>query len=528
MQASSPRKRVTSRKGVAMEFEERECGRISETPQPRTTFPFRSAAAWILGALVVFAVTLYPTNIAISGRRTTYRKEPTIPQRAIVPEAATDLSPYIHWPPTLASLTDDMVEMEVVATTISVPRFWSLPFKNQSQVLQVGSCTSSRPEDCPREKRTIFVLLTPYRNPKACQTTLESLLEYARHPERIRVGIVDQRGQDDDPCMLECEEVPNSSGLCQHKDRIHTFELDADLASGPTLSSHLGHRLYRGEYYALELEADRYPGGGIDMIHHWDSDLIQQWERTGNEMAVLSHYLHREILRTQGKRAATCGIQFNGDDSTYAYHLQLTSQPLIPLSEYPTLQPFLGRPFVFARGHFVVNVPSMVFPLLYQGDEILRAVRAFTWGYDFYTPQHNLAYYRENIFRQRPWPATFWENQGRYPENTQRLSQKRAMEIIQLDPSAKHLMDSKVDEYALGTVRTPDLFYQSLGIDRQHGTVPRLCRQFGVNTTTMHQQLSPFLAPNGMGIDYNTVHPSWYMSKGPVWAYWRANPVKRQ
>jgi [Skp1-protein]-hydroxyproline N-acetylglucosaminyltransferase len=49
----------------------------------------------------------------------------------------------------------------------------------------------------------------------------------------------------------------------------------------------------------------------------------------------------------------------------------------------PVLQPFWAAGFSFARGHFVLQVPyDCCTPMLFQGEEIDIAVRAWTLGYD--------------------------------------------------------------------------------------------------------------------------------------------------
>ena len=64
------------------------------------------------------------------------------------------------------------------------------------------------------------------------------------------------------------------------------------------LYRHLGYRLYRGEYYASQSDAH------VTYVTNWDTDIIQQFESTKNEMAVLSTYLsdiHDAIDPVTGK-----------------------------------------------------------------------------------------------------------------------------------------------------------------------------------------------------------------------------------
>lgn len=54
---------------------------------------------------------------------------------------------------------------------------------------------------------------------------------------------------------------------------------------GPVFARHLGNRLYRGEYFAIQCDAH------VDFVKDWDSSIIKQWKSAQNEMAVLSAYL---------------------------------------------------------------------------------------------------------------------------------------------------------------------------------------------------------------------------------------------
>ena len=58
--------------------------------------------------------------------------------------------------------------------------------------------------------------------------------------------------------------------------------------------------------------------------------------------------------------------------------------------------------------------------------------------------------------------------------------------------------------YGLGTVRTPEKFYETFGIDvRQKKTVKFLCRF--VEGGKMHHLFMPNLRSDGMGIDYSKI-----------------------
>lgn len=60
------------------------------------------------------------------------------------------------------------------------------------------------------------------------------------------------------------------------------------------------------------------------------------------------------------------------------------------------------------------------------------------------------------------------------------------------------------EKYGLGGVRTPELFYETFGIDVVNKRTEHHLCQF-VETGKMHKKFMPFLRPDGMGIDYSKI-----------------------
>lgn len=152
---------------------------------------------------------------------------------------------------------------------LNVPPFWSTPIHEnklmtRKRALSVGTCAKPDPTTglfqrgdlCPFEERTIFVAIASYRDWQ-CRYTVESIFTRAKYPHRIRVGIVDQIVDGDFVCnepMVPCEENPDQA-LCTYIDQVENYVMDAPLSVGPVFARHIGHRLYRGEYYAMQSDA---------------------------------------------------------------------------------------------------------------------------------------------------------------------------------------------------------------------------------------------------------------------------------
>lgn len=143
-------------------------------------------------------------------------------------------------------------------------------------------------------------------------------------------GVVDQIMDGEDPACNEpiepCEDNPNQA-LCLYRDRVDVYEMEAELSIGPVFARHIGHRLYRGEYYYTQSDAH------VSWTQDWDVDIVKQMEATKNEMAVLTTYLtdvqgsideNGHSLRNT--RPIMCNTDYEGGGNQ-ATHLRHGSQP---------------------------------------------------------------------------------------------------------------------------------------------------------------------------------------------------------
>jgi hypothetical protein len=112
-----------------------------------------------------------------------------------------------------------------------------------------------------------------------------------------------------------------------YKDQIDVYQMEAELAVGPVFARHIGYRLYRGEYYAMQSDAH------VTFTKGWDVDIISQMEATGDEMAVLSTYLTDIVgsidpntgVSLRKTRPIMCNTEYEGQGE--GRHLRHLSQP---------------------------------------------------------------------------------------------------------------------------------------------------------------------------------------------------------
>ncbi|KAJ1424397.1 GlcNAc-domain-containing protein [Ochromonadaceae sp. CCMP2298] len=356
-----------------------------------------------------------------------------------------------------------------------------------------------------REEETIFLMIASYRDFQ-CHETIANAFERADHPERLFVGAVDQTVPGDTGCLdleIPCSTNPNQI-ICKYRSQIVVYHMDAQTATGPVTARHIGDRLFRGQTYVMQMDAH------CEFVRHWDTQLIQQWRSTGNEMAVLTSYLTdvqgsftKLHDSTRNTRPIMCNSAYEG--VLPARYLRHGSQPedVPAIKEMPQLETFWAAGFSFSRGHFKLRVPYDAYqPMVFQGEEIAIGIRGFTWGYDFYAPQASVVFHEyASMSKRRKKVHMFWENTGHVGMGAKSL--KRATAIIGMAPGIpEDAWDhSEMEKYGLGRVRDVALYYRLFMIDPLKRVATPLCPF--VDSGIMHTDFQPYLRKDGMGIDYS-------------------------
>ena len=354
----------------------------------------------------------------------------------------------LKWPPVLPDGSfppSDGYDIMPI-TNLKVPKFWYPPKGEDWNT--AGSKVNG--------EETIFLMIASYRDFQ-CHETINIAYQRADHPERLFVAAVDQIVPGDVGCLdieVPCDQNPNQP-ICKYRNQISIYKMDAKYATGPVTARHVGDRMYRGEYFVMQLDAH------CMFVNHWDSKIIAQWRSTQNEMAVLSSYLsdvqgsidkNGDSLRHT--RPIMCNSDFEG--LMPARYLRHGSQPedSPEIKGIPQLQPFWAAGFSFSRGHFKLRVPYDAYqPMVFQGEEIAIGIRGFTHGYDFYAPVESVVFHEyAEMSSRRKKIHMFWENSEVHKGEGQK-SLRRATAVIgmapDLDPTTWD--HSELDRYGLGT-----------------------------------------------------------------------------
>mmetsp|Transcript_21750 Transcript_21750/g.32380 ORF Transcript_21750/g.32380 Transcript_21750/m.32380 type:complete len:571 (-) Transcript_21750:1292-3004(-) len=374
------------------------------------------------------------------------------------------------------------------------------------------------------DQETIYVSIASYRDYE-CGPTIESVFARAIHPERIRVAVISQRDfkTDEDFCAPPnpCYEDPEQA-YCKWQANVDIFQVEAQLSVGPVFARHLGHRMYRGEYYAMQVDSH------VRFTQGWDDDIIKQWKQAKNEMAVLTTYLSdiqgsidpKTHANHHRSRPIMCKSDYEGHGKLK--HLRHGQQPEGPpgIHGQPTLHPFWAAGFSFARGHFVVQLPyDQYLPMVFQGEEISMGLRGWSYGYDYYTAETSVCFHmyaiKENKAVRKKVPL-FWENARQY-QGVDVKAMKRLNGIIGMGQEGDEYDTTDQEMYGLGHVRTTEKFFETFGIHTKEQKVEEgLCTFVG---KPMMSFFHPWLRKNGMGIDYDSIafkyHSTWRKDPKP-------------
>jgi len=310
---------------------------------------------------------------------------------------------------------------------------------------------------------------------------------------------------------LPCSQDPNQS-ICLFKNQLDVFQMEAELAVGPVFARHIGHRLYRGEYYSMQSDAH------VTFTQGWDVDIIEQMEATKDEMAVLSTYLTDIVGSIDAKtgkslrhtRPIMCNTEYEG--GVQGKHLRHLSQPeaMPEITGMPQLQPYWAAGFSFSRGHFIATVPYDLYqPMIFQGEEMSITLRSFTVGYDFFAPERSVCFHSYAKFApERNKVPHFWENSEKY-KGTGIKAMDRLLGIVHMNPEVdpSGWNHAEEEKYGLGGARTTSKFYDTFGIHVVEKTVERHLCQFVKNR--MHNMFMPNLRSDGMGVDYSKIDFRW-------------------
>ena len=309
----------------------------------------------------------------------------------------------------------------------------------------------------------IFVSIAAYRDP-VCTATIKSIFENATNPENVFLGICQQNKDDED----EDSQVGN-----ENNPNIKTIRLKNYEAKGPTWARYLCATLWNGENYFLQIDSH------TKFVKDWDTKckkMIKDIKDSGkSKKPILSHY-PREIsdhdnYKDSDKQMVPrmCKSFWNnrGMLSFMGAETQDTKN-----EAYQT--PYIAGGFIFSPYEYLVEVPyDPNLPYLFVGEEILHSLRAYTYGWDVFTPTENIVFHEYT----RASKPKIWTDNPYYSDTAAFDKAKYYLGIIKDKNSLKDEVKVNIDKYGLGKDRTLNDFFKYTGIDSDKQNVStNFCR----------------------------------------------------
>jgi glycosyltransferase involved in cell wall biosynthesis len=227
----------------------------------------------------------------------------------------------------------------------------------------------------------IFVQIAAYRDPQLIPT-IKNMLENAKRPKNLRIGIARQFSPEDG--FDDLQEFEKDK-------RFRILNIPYQEAEGVCWARNLVQQLYEGEEYTLQIDSH------MRFAPNWDDEMIKmikQLQKKGHKKPLLTGYVSsfdpdndptgrvQEPWRMAFDRFIPEGAVF---------FLPETIPGWQDLKE-PVPARFYSAHYCFTLGQFSTEVqhnPEYYF----HGEEISIAARAYTWGYDLFHPQKVLIWH---------------------------------------------------------------------------------------------------------------------------------------
>jgi glycosyltransferase involved in cell wall biosynthesis len=281
---------------------------------------------------------------------------------------------------------------------------------------------------------TIFIQIAAYRDPQLLPT-LRDMLDKAKNPENLRIGIAWQHSPSDEWDNLD---------EFKQDDRFRIIDIDYKDSQGVCWARNLVQSLYKDEKYTLQLDSHHR------FVENWDSELIlmlTDLQNKGHEKPLLTAYIpsfdpdNDPAMRVQ----EPWKMNFDRFIPEGAVFFLPASFDQWEDKSQPLPARFYSAHFAFTVGQFCKEVkhdPNYYF----HGEEISIAARAYTHGYDLFHPNKVICWHEYT----RKGRSKQWDDDGKWVErnNTCHLRNRK---LFGMDGE---INDIDFGIYGFGTVRT--------------------------------------------------------------------------
>jgi hypothetical protein len=296
-------------------------------------------------------------------------------------------------------------------------------------------------------KEKIFVSIASYRDPELLPTIF-NCIENAMFPETLIFGIAWQHCDDDDWDNLN---------IYKNDSRFRILDIDYKESKGVCWARNLIQAKYDNESYYMQLDSHHR------FIKNWDTeltDMIHYLQCKGNYKPILSVYLPDYFPNNDPSGRTNEAWVLNIDRFLPEGAVFLKPEGLDNWKNLkePVPARFISGHFVFTIGDFVKEVPYD--PNFYfHGEETSLAARAFTHGYDLFTPHKIYAwheYTREG--KKKHWDDNSFSDLDKY-------SYSRFRDLFGMnEEGCSPCAEKSFGKYWLGKERTLEQYERYTGI----------------------------------------------------------------
>jgi peroxiredoxin len=294
---------------------------------------------------------------------------------------------------------------------------------------------------------TIFVQIASYRDPE-CQWTVKDLFEKAEHPEQVTVGIC---AQCDPELDKDCFVVPSPRPAQTKMINVRPHE-----SEGVCWARAKTQELFEDQDYVLMIDSH------MRFIQNWDTELIAELKRCGSPKSFLSTYppgyKPPNDLEKNPKP-----IVMRAKPFTPQGDIRFEGEVLSRIPERPLRGAFLAAGLLFAPGKFVREVPYDR-RIYFNQEEITLATRAFTHGWDVYSPTKSFVYHYYNEPKRGEVRPLHWHDNKDWTQ-LQTLSIQRARYLLAGEKPADPKALEEIDRYGMGKARSLADYEAFSGID---------------------------------------------------------------
>jgi hypothetical protein len=286
---------------------------------------------------------------------------------------------------------------------------------------------------------TIFISIAAYREFELVKTVRDAIAR-ATQPDRLQFCICWQRAPEESLDGLERDP------------RVQVIDVPHMESQGVCWARNLIQRQYRGQSYSMQID------GHHRFAQDWDVRAIRMLEslkrRPGVIKPVLTGYLpsYEPNQDPAGRNGDIWLYGFDRFEPSGVVFMRPYTPSAPPTEPVPSR--FWSAHFSFSEGRF--NEEVMVDPNGYfHAEEIGTGVRAWTLGYDFFTPHETLAWHEYS----RKGRVCHWDEHSDWgTRNAWAIARYRALLGVDGTP----LLDFA--PYGLGSERSLEQFERFAGI----------------------------------------------------------------